>query len=176
MKLKKIGGSGYIHGSIIDIDFYNHLYVNPLDATITPYFAYSMIDKYVYINLISLLKAHNKELYGNYIKLLEHRNNKNLIVFNNNLQESNKKIFVPETEMYRISRILKSFQYTTKNNIVRLWNDTIATNCTKESGRLIVSGLINPEEMKQIKAEQREIERRQRKIELKKKNKSQNHA
>lgn len=167
-EIKKIGGSGYIHGSIIDIDFYNHLYVNPLDATITPYFAYSMIDKYVYINLISLLKAHNKELYGNYIKLLEHGNNKNLIVFNNNLQESNKKIFVPETEMYRISRILKSFHYTTKNNIVRLWNDTIATNSTKESGRLIVSGLINPEEMKQIKAEQREIERRQRKIELKK--------
>ena len=167
-EIKKIGGSGYIHGSIIDIDFYNHLYVNPLDATITPYFAYSMIDKYVYTNLISLLKAHNKELYGNYIKLLEHGNNKNLIVFNNNLQESNKKIFVPETEMYRISRILKNLQYTTKNNIVRLWNDTIATNSTKESGRLIVSGLINPEEMKQIKAEQRENERRQRRIELKK--------
>lgn len=168
-EIKKIGGSGYIHGSIIDIDFYNHLYINPLDATITPYFAYSMIDKYVYTNLISLLKAHNKELYGNYIKLLgSGSNNKNLIVFNNNLQESNKKTFVSETDMYRISRILKSFQYTTKYNIVRLWNDTIATNSTKESGRLIVSGLINPEEMKQIKAEQRKIERQQRKIEYKK--------
>lgn len=168
-EIKKIGGSGYIHGSIIDIDFYNHLYINPLDATITPYFAYSMNDKYVYTNLISLLKAHNKALYGNYIKLLEHgNNNKNLIIFNNNLQESNKKTFVPETDMYRISRILKGFQYTTKNNIVRLWNDTIATNSTKESGRLIVCGLINPGEMKQIKLEQRRIEKKQRKLENKK--------
>ncbi len=168
-EIKKIGGSGYIHGSIIDIDFYNHLYINPLDATITPYFAYSIVDKYVYTNLISLLKAHNKELYYNYIKLLGYEgNNNNLVVLNNNLKESNKKTFVPETDMYRISRILKGFQYTTKNNIVRLWNDTIASNSTKESGRLIVSGLINPEEMKQIKAEQRKIERQQRMIEYKK--------
>ncbi|MGN0798232.1 MAG: metallophosphoesterase [Christensenellales bacterium] len=168
-EIKKIGGSGYIHGSIIDIDFYNHLYINPLDATITPYFAYSIVDKYVYTNLISLLKAHNKELYGNYIKLLGYEgNNNNLIVLSNNLKESNKKVFVPETDMYRISRILKGFQYTTKNNIVRLWNDTIASNSTKESGRLIVSGLINPEEMKQIKAEQKKIERQQRMIEYKK--------
>mgnify|MGYP004685990369 CR=1 FL=1 len=171
-EIKKIGGSGYIHGSIIDIDFYNHLYINPLDATITPYFAYSMIDKYVYTNLISLLKAHNKELYENYIKLLGYgSNNKNLIIFNNNLIESNKKTFVSETDMYRISRILKGFQYTTKNNIVRLWNDTIATDSTKESGRLIVSGLINPEEMKHIKAEQRKTERQQRKVDYEKEKK-----
>lgn len=168
-EIKKIGGSGYIHGCIIDIDFYNHLYVNPLDAKITPYFALSIIDKYVYTNLISLLKAHNKDLYENYIKLLEYgSNNKNLIIFNNNLQESNKKEFVPETDMYRISRVLKGFQYTTKNNIVRLWNDTIVSNSTKESGRLIVSGLLNPEEMKKIQAKQRKIEKQQHNIEYKK--------
>lgn len=162
-EIKRIGGSGYIHGSIIDIDFYNHLYINPLDATITPYFAYSIVEKYVYKNLISLLKSHNKELYNNYVKLLGFKsNNKSLVVLSNDLQESTKRTFVPETDMYRISRILKGFQYTTKNNIVRLWNDTIASNCTKESGKLIVSGIINPEEMKQIKTEQRKIERRQR--------------
>lgn len=167
-EIKKIGGSGHIHGSIIDIDFYNHLYINPLDATITPYFAYSIVDKYVYTNLISLLKSHNKELYGNYVKLLENERNNNLVVLNHNLRESNKKTFVPETDMYKISRILKGFQYTTKNNIVRLWNDTIVSNSTKESGRLIVRGLINPEEMKQIKTEQRKIEKQQRVIEYKK--------
>lgn len=175
-EIKKIGGSGHIHGSIIDIDFYNHLYINPLDATITPYFAYSIVDKYVYTNLISLLKAHNKELYGNYVKLLENERNNNLVVLNHNLKENDKKIFVPETDMYRISRILKGFQYTTKNNIVRLWNDTIVSNSTKESGRLIVSGLINPEEMKQIKTEQRKIERQQRMIEYKKEKQKTKHC
>lgn len=159
-EIKKIGGSGHIHGSIIDIDFYNHLYINPLDATVTPYFAYSIIDKYVYTNLISLLKANNKELYSNYKKMIGLEDaNKSLMALNNDLNESNKKTYVSETEMYRVSRILKGFQYTTKNNIVRLWNDTIISNSTKESGRLIVSGLINPEEMKKIKKEQRKLER-----------------
>lgn len=168
-EIKKFGGSGHIHGSIIDIDFYNHLYINPLDATITPYFAYSIIDKYVYTNLISLLKARNKQLYNNYVNLLGFENNKkDLIVLSDNLQESSKKTYVPETEMYRISRIMKGFQYTTKNNIVRLWNDTIVSNCTKESGKLIVSGIINPEEMKQIKAEQRKVEKQQKLIESRK--------
>ena len=163
-EIKKIGGSGTIHGCIIDIDFNNHLYVNPLDSTITPYFAYSITDKYVYTNLISLLKFRNKELYNNYIKLLSHKENqKSLIISNLNLQESSKCIYVSETDMYRISRIIKGFQYTTKNNIVRLWNDTIISNRTKESGRLIVKGIINPEEMKQIRMEQKKIERQQKK-------------
>ena len=71
-------------------------------------------------------------------------NNNSLMILNSDLKESTKKTYVPETEMYRISRILKSFQYITKNNIVRLWNDAIISNSTKESGRLIVSGIINP--------------------------------
>ena len=153
-EIKKIDGSGHIHGCIIDIDFYNHLYINPLDATITPYFAHSMVDKYVYTNLISLLKAHNKQLYSNYVKLLDHENNKNdLVILGNNSQENNKRTFVPETEMYRISKKIKELQYTTKNNIVRLWNDTIISNGTEESGKLIVGGIINSEEMKRIKTE-----------------------
>lgn len=36
-EIRKLGGLGYIHGCIIDIDFWNHVYVNPLDGTITGY-------------------------------------------------------------------------------------------------------------------------------------------
>ena len=35
--VKRIGGVGTIHGSIIDIDFYNHINVNPIDLSITGY-------------------------------------------------------------------------------------------------------------------------------------------
>ena len=55
-QIKKMGGNGKIHGCIIDIDFYTHLFINPLDGKITPYFARSINDKYVYNSLENLLK------------------------------------------------------------------------------------------------------------------------
>ena len=44
-KIKKIGGSGNIHGCIIDIDFFNHVYINPNDMKITGYRASDMVNK-----------------------------------------------------------------------------------------------------------------------------------
>ena len=52
--------------------------------------------------------------------------------------------------MYKISKILRGFQYTTEKNIVRLWSDIIVSNNTKETGRLIVSNAINSKEIKLI--------------------------
>ena len=46
-EIKSFGGDGIIHGCIIDIDFFNHVYVNPLDLKVTPYFAYAIDDKYI---------------------------------------------------------------------------------------------------------------------------------
>ena len=151
-EVKKIGGYGTIHGSIVDIDFYNHLYLNPLDGSITSYFAYSMVDKYVYENFPSLLKYECPKLYEKYIKLLgEQNNNSNaLIVMGNDLPISKKKIYVDSTEMYKISRILKGLQFTTKYNIVRIWNDAVVANASEENGKLIVSGIIKPDSIPQV--------------------------
>lgn len=38
-ELKMLGFSGSIHGCIIDIDFYHHIILNPIDGTITYYFS-----------------------------------------------------------------------------------------------------------------------------------------
>ena len=48
--VKRIGGYGTIHGSIIDIDFYNHIYVNPVDLSMTGYWASDIINKIGYIS------------------------------------------------------------------------------------------------------------------------------
>ena len=56
-EIKKIGGSGRIHGCIVDIDFYNHVYVNPFDGTITGYWAENIINKLVYPDVPTLLEA-----------------------------------------------------------------------------------------------------------------------
>ena len=148
-ELKKIGADGTIHGSIVDIDFYNHLYLNPLDGTITPYFAYSMVDKYVYDNLPSLLKYECPKIYQNYQKLIEQKEDASnaLVVRSSNLPVSKHKTYVGSTEMYKVSRILKGLQFTTKYNIVRLWNDAIVADASEENGRLIVSGIIDPDSM-----------------------------
>jgi hypothetical protein len=143
--IKSIGGNGRIHGCIIDIDYYNHLYLNPLDGTISPYFATSMIDKYVYNNLPSLLKKECPNLYINYEnKRIKNDGSNRLAVFNNNLTISNKTIYVDSTEMYKVSRILKGLQFTTQYNIVRLWSDSFVGEPSKERGKLIVSNIINP--------------------------------
>ncbi len=127
-EIKKIGGIGTIHGNIIDIDDFNHLYLNPLDNTITPYFARSKTEKYVYSNVPSLLKFECPTLYENYEKLsIQHMGSGNfaLSIFNDNPIISSKTKFDTGTQMYEYSCILRNLQYTTKYKIVRIWNDSI---------------------------------------------------
>ena len=147
-EVKKIGGSGRIHGCIVDIDFYNHIYLNPFDGTKTPYLAYSITEKFVYKNILSLLKYQRDDLYNNYKKMI--KNSNPLTIIENNEIISKNNTFVSSTEMYRISRIIKGLQYTTNYNVIRLWNDKIVESVSEESGRLLVSGIAFPEKIEKI--------------------------
>ena len=140
-EVKQIGGEGYIHGCIINIDFLNHLYINPIDGTITPYYATSMVDKTVYKNLISLLKDKREDLYNNFKKIGD-PNKHELVYINEDLVESNEKIYVSDTLIYKASRIIKGLQYTTKCNLVRIWNEDLIESPSFNSGRIIVKKMI----------------------------------
>ncbi len=143
-EIKSIRGSGKIHGCIIDIDFLNHIYVNPLDGKITPYYATSMTSKYFYKNIRSLLKYKCPQIYDAYIRKIEYSsNNGELMVIDEDAIESNIITFVESTEMYSTSRIMLSLQYITENNIIRLWNDGIVCDKTKEKGKMIVERIID---------------------------------
>ena len=149
-EVMEFGGLGYVHGCIVDIDFYNHLYINPLDGSITPYYARDMIDKYVYKNIPSLLKYQNPQLYLSYNKkYIDNENKRELILAKGDLTVSNKKTFVGSTEMYRVSRIVRGLQYTTRHNVIRLWNDSIAEHPSEESGKFLVTQIINPKVIKE---------------------------
>lgn len=117
--IKSIGGSGNIHGTIVDIDFYNHVYVNIYDGKITPYWAASMDYKIVYPSFQELLSNHCH-------KMLENMNsNKNeLVVKKNELIPSGGE-FYEDTKIYRESRIMKKIQYLIDDNIIRVWNDNL---------------------------------------------------
>ena len=143
-EVRLFGGSGKTHGCIVDIDFFNHLYVNPFDNSITPYFAYSIIDKYVYKNIASLLKYKCPFLYKNYKELIKYESNENSIsLYNENFLLSREYIYVNSTEIYKISRIIKGLQYITKYNIVRIWNDYLADKVAEANGKLLVQNIIN---------------------------------
>lgn len=145
-EIREFGGSGTIHGCIVDIDFYDHLYLNPLDGKITPYHAESITSKNVYTNVASLLKYCAPALYDNYIKLIRAKGGENaLMIIGTGIELDRRTVFVPETDMYRVSRIIKGLQYTTQFNVIRLWNYSIADDASEEAGRLIVSGIINPD-------------------------------
>ena len=117
--IKSIGGSGNIHGTIVDIDFYNHVYVNIYDSKITPYWAASMDYKIVYPSFQELLSNHCP-------KMLENMNsNKNELVVNKNELIPSGGDFYEDTKIYRESRIMKKIQYLIDDNIIRVWNDNL---------------------------------------------------
>ena len=113
-----IGGSGRIHGCIIDIDFYNHIYVNPFDATLTAYWASDIINKLVYPDIRTLLKNECPSLYSNYLELLERRNVKVLAI-----KQTETKVLAQEyldTDIYRASNEIKKMQKLS-SNVLTTW-------------------------------------------------------
>lgn len=121
-QIKLIGGYGRIHGAIIDIDFYNHIYVNPHDLTITGYFAYDIIRKYVYQNIPSLLKVRCPKLYKNYVKKIEGTANNALVVPDNTKIVTDSK-FYSKTDIYKASRIIRKMQKV-NHGILSTWVET----------------------------------------------------
>ena len=124
--IKMIGGSGTIHGSIVDIDFFNHILLNPFDLSITPYFATSVTDKYVFKNLESLLLVKAPELHPNYVKLIKNNTEQKhaLIIFkdgeNLNINAKHSK----ETDIYSFSNKINILQRLNNLSILTFWDDS----------------------------------------------------
>lgn len=121
-EIKKIGGNGTIHGCIIDIDFYNHVYVNPVDMTVTGYWAQDIVFKQIYSNVPALLKEKCPEIYNTYQKLLK-SNEKSLIAIKGNITHGTS--VLPEiyldTDIYKASREIKKMQKLS-SNILSTWH------------------------------------------------------
>ena len=123
-EIRKIGGSGWIHGCIIDIDYYNHVYVNPVDMTVRSYWASDIVNKLVYPTVPALLKNECPELYANYLKLIEGEKSNPLAV----KQTKNEVSLLPqeylETDIYKASREIKKMQKL-NSNVLTTWYDIV---------------------------------------------------
>lgn len=118
--IKQIGGSGYIHGNIVDIDFYNHVMIDIRDGSILPYFAYSIADRYEYPNLSKLLRDHRADLYTNFLEYSD-----SLPVINKSNQLSDTMNHSSDTTIYKDSNMMLKIQDMLDYNVIRFWNDEL---------------------------------------------------
>ena len=140
MKIKAIGGTGKIHGCIVDIDYFDHVYLNPYDNTVTSYSAWSMTDKTVYPNIASLLKDNCKQLFENMIKLAssENENSNELLVKKNLFYISSgydDPVKYESTDIYSNSLKIKKMQKL-NSGILSTWYDPyVIKNRINSSGK-----------------------------------------
>ena len=120
-EIRKLGGIGKIHGCIIDIDWYNHVYVNPVDMKITGYWAADIVNKTVYPNVPSLLKKECPSMYARYLKLLK-SNSKNLPMLSKGVEAEISVLpqTYLDTDIYKVSREIKKMQKLS-SNILTAW-------------------------------------------------------
>lgn len=121
-EIKAIGGSGCIHGCIVDIDFFNHVYLNPIDGQVSFYYAEDMYSR-VAMPLEQMLE--NTGHLDSYHRL---QNKGNIVAINS---MPNKQLIVPEimfgTEMYEPSKALLKLQYLVEDDIIRVWKEDVLT-------------------------------------------------
>lgn len=136
--VKGLGGSGKIHGCIVDVDkprnfeaySYCHLFVNPIDGKVTPYFAYDVTSRIVYKDFKALLKSQKscKLLKANYTRREKELNlNMPSLQYSSQLEEwgHESSMYDEGSYLYKISRIIKSLQYVAEKSIVRIWNEEL---------------------------------------------------
>lgn len=117
--VKKIGGRGTIHGAIIDIDYLNHIYVNPIDGTITGYWASDIINKKIYPSIPNLLEANCPALYKNYTKMIAGDSKSELAIPESATPGIPTQIYL-DTDIYKASREIKKMQKL-NSNILSTW-------------------------------------------------------
>ncbi|RVU73114.1 MULTISPECIES: hypothetical protein [Lactobacillus] len=154
-EVKLIGGTGIVHGSIVDIDFLNHIFLEPANGQIKIYYAEDTGSRKVFSTMTQLLADNSTnesvEFFQNiYRKRLDHHDMlENLHTHKNQLkylsQEKIELLNIPknyqsylpkeanptideyyyDTEMYYKSRVLRKVQYVFDIHTIRFWRDAI---------------------------------------------------
>ena len=133
-EVKRFGGSGYVHGSIVDIDFYNHINLDPFNGIIMPYFALDTTGRIGFCSIRELLESspipaqgsNGNPLLSTYTKLLDAGGMSILVP----TVKEDALAVVPtevldEKDIYAPSRVMKSIQYLLDKGVVRVWNDAV---------------------------------------------------
>ena len=143
-EIMSIGGNGRVHGCIIDIGAYTHMWLEPTSGLLEAYFACESWD-YDPFEIKELLRIWEPKIYVNYENAI--RNNSLSILNKYELINKDSHEYMPalisETilnkykEKQKRSRIMRSFQYLLDDNILRYWNDELLSKQDNESQCLL---------------------------------------
>lgn len=125
---------GNVHGFIIDLDFFNHLYINPLDGSVHAYCADDMKSRNVYKSPETLIKKNLPSLYPGFKNLLNtgelpllENASRSLITTNNHestpaiSSEDAESIHMKGTDIYSASSKLYKLQRIYQYHLVVKW-------------------------------------------------------
>ncbi len=115
--IKSIGGSGTIHGTIVDIDFCNHIMFNPTDGKVTYYYAPWFGVAKSYPNIQSLLHAQCPDMEKRMLERGSDLSVSLVITDNSKMQKIDIK-----NSPYAISRRFNAIQRLFDKKILRDWN------------------------------------------------------
>ena len=122
--VKKFGGSGKMHGCIVDIDFFNHIQFNPYDASITYYYSPFFGLAQTYESLPLLLENQNPALLQQYNDLK--MNEEKLTVKKEDLALSREMEYIEySNSLYPTSRRFYQIQRLFDKGILRDWDDNL---------------------------------------------------
>jgi len=124
--VKSFGGEGTIHGCIIDVSFFSHIYVNPFDGTLTPYYAESICDRILYKDIKGLVAQREKELLPAFENEQVKEQISKLAPYNQSLEISDAGTYDAGTKIYQVSRLIRMLQHTADNCIIRSWNEVVS--------------------------------------------------
>lgn len=118
--VKRIGGVGYIHGNIVDIDFYNHIMVDLETGALLSYFALSVNDRYEFKDVPKLLETTRQDLYRKYLS-----GNESVPAIRKDTLSQNTFTHSNDSSIYRNSNIMLKIQDMLDYNVIRFWNDEL---------------------------------------------------
>ena len=142
--IMSVGGSGRVHGCIIDIGCYTHMWFDPTNGKLEAYLAFDSSDYEPY-DLHTLLKMFEPRIN---IQFEEAIKNKALPLLSNyELINEDEHYYLSELVVNDVfsryrekrdrSRIMRSIQYLLDDNIVRYWNDELLSKDTGSNMKLL---------------------------------------
>ena len=151
--VRSFGGSGQIHGCIVDINFHCHLFVNINDFQITPYHAYDMCERTVYSDIGNLIKERCPELYDGFKRIEDGRNISAIA----KVEKQNSLIqYSSGTELYKESNVIKRLDLLRTAKVLTQWLDNPdairnqGVNCIPVNSHIIESKELTAEKTIQI--------------------------
>lgn len=131
--IKSLGGSGYIHGLIIDIDFFHHLKVDVENNRLVPYYAPSTGCRTIYPSLNVMVKQ-LAEKNGQEQALIPYKHQE-LVMYENAIRYKgletpicDEVTYNEEKGFYRRNKQMGSIYRSADSRIIKKWEDKFDTD------------------------------------------------